>query len=70
MRTTARTESRFEFAEGAEAEASLEELEASPLEAAPEAAALAKEVMEGVAQLRVPLKVDIGTGFSWASTKG
>lgn len=38
--------------------------------AASEAAALAKDVMEGVARLRVPLKVDIGTGLSWASTKG
>jgi len=39
-------------------------------QAAPEAAALAKEVMEGVASLRVPLKVDIASGLSWASTKG
>ena len=38
--------------------------------AAKEAAALAKSVMEGVAELRVPLRVDIGTGSSWAAAKG
>ncbi len=38
--------------------------------AAPMAASLAREIMEGVAALRVPLKVDIGTGVSWAATKG
>jgi DNA polymerase I-like protein with 3'-5' exonuclease and polymerase domains len=26
--------------------------------------------MEGVAKLRVPLKVEIGTGASWAAAKG
>jgi DNA polymerase-1 len=35
-----------------------------------EVAALARETMEGVAKLRVPLKVDIGTGSSWAAAKG
>ena len=35
-----------------------------------EAAALARSVMEGVAHLRVPLKVDIGSGKSWAAAKG
>jgi len=38
--------------------------------AAKEAAALAKSIMEGVAELRVPLRVDIGTGISWAAAKG
>jgi DNA polymerase-1 len=35
-----------------------------------EVAALTTRVMEGVAELRVPLKVEIGTGRSWASAKG
>ena len=35
-----------------------------------EAGTLVKSVMEGVAELRVPLKVDIGTGSSWAAAKG
>ena len=35
-----------------------------------EVAALATRVMEGVAKLRVPLKVEIGTGSSWAAAKG
>ena len=35
-----------------------------------EAAALVREVMEGAATLSVPLKVDIGTGTSWADLKG
>jgi DNA polymerase-1 len=35
-----------------------------------EVAVLAEEIMEGVAKLRVPLKVDIGTGSSWAAAKG
>ncbi len=38
-------------------------------EAVAEAAALARGVMEGAAQLRVPLKVDTGTGASWAAAK-
>jgi len=38
--------------------------------AAKEAGTLVKSVMEGVAELRVPLKVDIGTGSSWAAAKG
>jgi DNA polymerase-1 len=38
--------------------------------AAKEAAALAKSIMESVAELRVPLRVDIGTGSSWAAAKG
>jgi DNA polymerase-1 len=38
--------------------------------AVPKAASLAREIMEGAAALRVPLKVDIGTGVSWAATKG
>jgi DNA polymerase-1 len=38
--------------------------------AAKEAGALVTRVMEGVAELRVPLKVDIGTGSSWAAAKG
>ena len=33
-------------------------------------AALAKSVMESVAELRVPLKVDVGSGPSWAAAKG
>jgi len=33
-------------------------------------AALVREVMEGAAALRVPLKVDIGVGASWADVKG
>jgi len=32
--------------------------------------ALARHVMEGVASLRVPLRVDIGVGSSWTSAKG
>ena len=44
-------------------------LEASP-EAAPEAAALVTEVMEGVESLEVPLRVEIGTGSDLASVKG
>jgi DNA polymerase-1 len=35
-----------------------------------EVAELTRSVMEGVARLRVPLRVDIGTGPSWASAKG
>ena len=35
-----------------------------------EVGAIVKAVMEGVAQLRVPLRVDIGTGSSWAAAKG
>jgi DNA polymerase-1 len=35
-----------------------------------EAGTLVKRIMEGVAELRVPLKVDIGTGNSWAAAKG
>ncbi len=35
-----------------------------------EVATLATSVMEGVAHLRVPLKVEIGTGKSWAAAKG
>jgi DNA polymerase-1 len=38
--------------------------------AAKEAGALVTRVMEGVAELRVPFKVDIGTGNSWAAAKG
>jgi DNA polymerase-1 len=39
-------------------------------ETAKEVAALTKDVMEGVTRLRVPLRVDIGTGSSWAAAKG
>ena len=35
-----------------------------------EVAALARSVMEGIAQLRVPLRVEIGKGSSWTSAKG
>jgi DNA polymerase-1 len=35
-----------------------------------EVAALTKAVMEGVATLRVPLRVDVGSGSSWAAAKG
>jgi DNA polymerase I len=35
-----------------------------------EVAAIVKAVMEGVTELRVPLRVDIGTGSSWAAAKG
>ncbi|HLE60531.1 MAG TPA: DNA polymerase I [Thermoanaerobaculaceae bacterium] len=35
-----------------------------------EVSAIVKAVMEGIAELRVPLKVDIGTGSSWAAAKG
>lgn len=35
-------------------------------EGAPEVAALAREVMESVATLKVPLRVDVGIGHSWA----
>ncbi len=35
-----------------------------------EVGALVTETMESVAELRVPLKVEIGTGTSWAATKG
>jgi DNA polymerase-1 len=38
--------------------------------ASKEVSALAKSVMEGAAKLRVPLKVEIGTGKSWAAAKG
>ena len=31
---------------------------------------LMREVMEGVAELRVPLRVDVGAGRSWATAKG
>ncbi len=32
--------------------------------------ALMREVMEGAASLRVPLKVELGSGRSWADLKG
>ena len=35
-----------------------------------DAIALTTEVMEGVAELRVPLRVDLGTGATLADTKG
>jgi DNA polymerase-1 len=41
-----------------------------PNKAEKEAGTLVKRVMEGVAELRVPLRVDIGTGSSWAAAKG
>jgi DNA polymerase-1 len=41
-----------------------------PTKASNEVGALARSVMEGVAKLRVPLKVEIGTGASWAASKG
>jgi DNA polymerase-1 len=41
-----------------------------PSKATKEVGALARSVMEGVAKLRVPLKVEIGTGASWAAAKG
>ena len=34
------------------------------------AAALVREAMEGAATLRVPLRVDVGVGASWADVKG
>jgi DNA polymerase-1 len=38
--------------------------------AAQTVAALAREVMEGVATLAVPLKAEVGIGPSWAAAKG
>ncbi|HVN75644.1 MAG TPA: DNA polymerase, partial [Thermoanaerobaculaceae bacterium] len=35
-----------------------------------EVGALARKVMEGVTQLRVPLRVDVGAGPSWTEAKG
>ncbi len=37
---------------------------------ADEVAVALREVMEGVAELRVPLRVDVGSGESWATAKG
>ncbi|GAB6943075.1 DNA polymerase I [Thermus brockianus] len=42
----------------------------APKERAEEAAALAKEVMEGVWPLAVPLEVEVGIGEDWLSAKG
>ncbi|HUK12330.1 MAG TPA: DNA polymerase I [Thermoanaerobaculaceae bacterium] len=39
-------------------------------DAADEVGRVAREVMESAAALRVPLKVDIGVGVSWAAAKG
>jgi len=39
-----------------------------PAEAAGELADLAREVMEGTWELRVPLKVDVGRGINWAES--
>jgi DNA polymerase-1 len=39
----------------------------APKEEAEETAGLVKRVMEGAAQLSVPLTVDTGIGHSWAS---
>lgn len=41
-----------------------------PTEQADEATGLVKGVMEGVANLAVPLKVDVATGHTWADAKG
>ena len=35
-----------------------------------EAAALAKREMEGVAELKIPLKVDLKSGPNWAEMSG
>jgi DNA polymerase-1 len=42
----------------------------APKERAEEVAALAKEVMEGVYPLAVPLEVEVGMGEDWLSAKG
>jgi len=42
----------------------------APLEEADEVARLLKEAMEGVVELRVPLRVDLGTGPTLAEAKG
>jgi len=42
----------------------------APKERAQEVAALAKEVMEGVYPLAVPLEVEVGMGEDWLSAKG
>jgi DNA polymerase-1 len=42
----------------------------APAEEAEEAAHLTRSIMEGVAALRVPLRVDLGTGPSLAEAKG
>ncbi|MSE24785.1 hypothetical protein GKC32_10065, partial [Lactobacillus curvatus] len=41
----------------------------APKERAEAVARLAKEVMEGVYPLRVPLKVEVGIGEDWLSAK-
>jgi DNA polymerase-1 len=42
----------------------------SPSAAAEDAAAMAREAMEGVAELSVPLRADAAVGRSWAEAKG
>ncbi len=42
----------------------------APLEEADEVARLVKEAMESVVELRVPLRVDLGTGRTLAEAKG
>lgn len=42
----------------------------TPVPEADAVAATMREAMEGVAELRVPLRVDIGIGRSWGRTKG
>src|SRR5262249_24436359 len=41
----------------------------SPIAEAEQAAALVKQHMEGVAELQVPLEVDIGIGSNWLDAK-
>jgi DNA polymerase-1 len=42
----------------------------SPKDQWQEAAALAKREMEGVAELKIPLKVDVKSGPNWAELSG
>jgi DNA polymerase-1 len=42
----------------------------SPKDQWKEAAALAKREMEGVAELKIPLKVDVKSGPNWAELSG
>jgi DNA polymerase-1 len=41
----------------------------SPREEAEQAAGVVREYMEGAAQLRVPLTVDVGIGENWKDAK-
>lgn len=42
----------------------------TPAQQAADVAATMREVMEGVTELRVPLRVDVGVGRSWGEAKG